>query len=90
MSKWYEDEPHDDTGMCEHVANLAYELERVLERHQSECGCGSADMVVTQFLVDLALGQPDDPDRGEVVRFLDKMHKSARRIIIETWNRGGP
>jgi len=27
MSRWYDDEPHDNAGMCEHVADLAYELE---------------------------------------------------------------
>jgi hypothetical protein len=91
MSKWYHDEPHDDAGMSEHVADLAYELERVLERHQSsECRCGCDDMAVKEFLVNLALGQPNDPDRNEVLQYLDKIYKGARRIIIETWTRGGP
>jgi hypothetical protein len=90
MSKWYDDEPHDDTGMCEHAANLAYDLERVLERHQSACSYGCDDTAVTQFLVNLALIQPNDPDRDEVLHHLDELHWGARRLIIETWTRGGP
>jgi len=90
MSKWYDDEPHDDAGMCEHVANLAYDLERVLERHQSACGCGCDDMAVKEFLVNLALVQPDDTDRDEVLHYLDELHWGARRLIIEKWTRKGP
>jgi len=93
MSKWYDDEPNDDAWICEHVANLAYELELVLERHQqSECRCGSDDMAVKEFLVDWALSQPNDPDRDEdeVLRYQDQLYRGVRRLIIETWTRGGP
>jgi hypothetical protein len=91
MSIRYDEEPQNDAWMREHVANLAYELERVLERHQSsECGCGCDDLAVKEFLVNLALGQPNDPDRDEVLRYVDQLLRDVRRLIIETWTGGGP
>src|SRR5262249_1837677 len=71
--------------------DLAHELERVLERHQqSECRCGCDDVAVKEFLVNRALGQPNDPDRNEALRYLDELIRSARQEINETWTTGGP